>query len=316
MLLSAKRLFLLTRTSAMRNLSSATGKEKDPYRWPQNANPTPYDILEIEKSQAYTKQRYCELVKIYHPDHAHHHHLHPHFLLLPPGHQGHEGQGQLPASPTRRERFHLVVAAHAILSDRARRRDYDLFGTGWNTDDDTTAAARATAMAAARASGVFHNATWEDWERWHAAREGHQGGQPGGGVWGEQQEVCMRNGFFVALVLLLAALGSLAEISYAWGAGNDAILLADRQTTELGRDISRRRALGLDDDDTGGTAVGRDERVKRFLMLRDPVDARRFIGPTGQLLPPHLVTPALPSPPSPPPPSPPPLRPARPGAGK
>ena len=312
MLLSAKRLFLLTtttaRTSATRKLSSATGKEKDPYRWPQNANPTPYDILEIEKSQAYTKQRYYELVKIYHPDHAHHH-PHHHFLLLPPS------QGQLPASPTRRERFHLVVAAHAILSDRSRRRDYDLFGTGWSASSGTTAAARATAMATARSSGVFYNATWEDWERWYATREGHQGGQPGGGVWGEQQEVWMRNGFFVALVLLLAALGSLAEISYAWGAGNDAILLAGRQTTELGRDISRRRALGLDDDDTEGNAVGRDERVKRFLMLRDPVDARRFIGPSGQLLPPHLVPPALPPNPLPPP-SPPPLHPARPGAGK
>ena len=37
----------------------------------------------------------------------------------------------------------------------------------------------------------------------------------GGGMGGEQQGVYVRNGFFVAPVLLLAALGSLAEISYA-----------------------------------------------------------------------------------------------------
>src|SRR5690242_10720499 len=40
-------------------------------RWPTNPNPTPYEIFNITNNDTYTKTRFYELAKLYHPDKNH-----------------------------------------------------------------------------------------------------------------------------------------------------------------------------------------------------------------------------------------------------
>jgi hypothetical protein len=111
------------------------------------------------------------------------------------------------------------------------------------------------------------NATWEDWERWYAARD------EGGGL-GKQQELHTNNGVFLAIVVALASIGTIAEINYAAGTGNEILELHNQQTAELGKDVARRRREAIDSGD-------REERIRKFLIMRDPVEARKYIGPEG-----------------------------------
>ncbi|KAK4909169.1 J domain-containing protein 1, partial [Elasticomyces elasticus] len=88
--------------------------------------PTPYQIFALEKSAPYSKARFYELVKLYHPDRNH--------CSSTPA--------PAPTHPERLshkvkiERYRLIVAAHTILSDPARRSAYDRFGAGWNGRPD------------------------------------------------------------------------------------------------------------------------------------------------------------------------------------
>lgn len=92
-------------------------------RWPKvtvaNAIPTPYQIFNQKKGSPYSKQRFYELVKLYHPDRHHH------------------GNTEDDLSyATKLERYRLVVAANNILSDPVKRGAYDCYGAGWNGQPD------------------------------------------------------------------------------------------------------------------------------------------------------------------------------------
>jgi curved DNA-binding protein CbpA len=120
------------------------------HEWPSTAHPTrpltPYQIMNIEPSAAYTKEKFSNLVKIYHPDRCDH----P------------ENQICAHLSPeVRLERYHLIVAAHTILSDPEKRRAYDRFGTGWQTNPALESSSYTRPV-----DPIHQNATWEDWERW------------------------------------------------------------------------------------------------------------------------------------------------------
>ncbi|KAI5806241.1 hypothetical protein EDC01DRAFT_609223 [Geopyxis carbonaria] len=230
----------------------------DPYRWPTTRYPTPYDILDLSPKAPYTKTRYVELVKLYHPDHAHRHH-HPHH------HTPHQ---------TRLDRFRLVVAANTILSDPSKRRDYDAHGLGWphsprpavppgvnanwwqqREGHSPPQGFRPGPFSSAYGTGGPHdasrNATWEDWEQWRLRTAG------------TQQPVYTNNGAFVLIVLFLATVGGFAEVGYAKNVGNGMVEVGQKQTVDIGRDLQRRRREAMESGD-------RDERVRRFLMVRDP----------------------------------------------
>src|SRR6187402_3852458 len=72
-------------------------------RWPEmtsaNSLPTPYQIFNQNKGSPYSKRRFYELVKLYHPD-RHDHDTISHSLSY----------------ATKLERYRLVVAANDILS--------------------------------------------------------------------------------------------------------------------------------------------------------------------------------------------------------
>jgi hypothetical protein len=292
MLPSIAKRFLVTNHVHISRRNYASVKDAlDPYRWPQGKYPTPYDILEIKKDGPYSKHRYMELVKIYHPDHHHHHrcyHLkHPHHVRL--------------------ERFNLIVMANSILSDTQKRQVYDRYGAGWAAAPSSAfhhpvyhprhRGSRGTekwwqaregredfysAYGHGGPNDASKNATWEDWERWYEARS-----RGADAAVGKQQELHTRSSVFVAIVVMLACLGSFAEINYATGAGNEAIELGERQSIELGKDVMRRRRESME-------SGNQEERVKKFLMMRDPVEAKRFVDPAGKLLP---RSPVLPPPP-------------------
>jgi len=59
-------------------------------------------------------------------------------------------------------------------------------------------------------------------------------------------------------------------VNYAKGQGAEVLEVSDRKTAELGKDVLKRRKEALQSGD-------RKERVRRFLIMRDQEDAKRFM---------------------------------------
>jgi DnaJ domain len=181
-------------------------------RWPEitsaNAIPTPYQIFNQKKGSPYSKKRFYELVKLYHPDR----------------HDPDDCSG-LPYA-TKLERYRLVVAANDILSDPVKRGAYDIYGAGWNGQPDVLRPRDSSEQPATWGghsgrgwgggpSGPSQNATWEDWEKWYQ-REGK----------GPQEPRHVSNAAFVGLILTFAAFGGMTQ---ATRAGNYSISFLEQR---------------------------------------------------------------------------------------
>ena len=127
-------------------------------RWPEvtaaNAIPTPYQIFNQRKGSPYSKQRFYELVKLYHPDR-----------------HEHSGSEDGLSYSTKVERYRLVVAANDILSDPVKRGAYDCYGAGWNGQQEVVGPRDPSEPSAAWGNhrgrgwsggsrGPSQNATW------------------------------------------------------------------------------------------------------------------------------------------------------------
>ena len=219
-------------------------------RWPEitsvNAIPTPYQIFNQKKGSPYSKKRFYELVKLYHPDR----------------HDPDDCNG-LPYA-TKLERYRLVVAANDILSDPVKRGAYDIYGAGWNgqpdvlrprgsSDPSTTWGGYSGRGWGGGPSGPSQNATWEDWEKWYQ----HEGKGP-------QEPRYVSNAAFVGLILTFAALGGMTQ---ATRAGNYSISFLEHRDAlhrNVSKDLMRRRKEAMD-------AYGsREGRIHNFLKQRDP----------------------------------------------
>ncbi|KAF7546399.1 hypothetical protein G7Z17_g8470 [Cylindrodendrum hubeiense] len=204
--------------------------------WPKTPHPTPYDIFAMRRTDAYTKHRFFQLVKLYHPDrHSHASAVH-----------------HIPTA-TRLERYRLVVAANDLLSDPSKRSLYDSQGVGW------TGSRPATLNESVRHSekswrhqpgNAARNATWEDWERWHDARDGKP-----------SDPMYMSNGVFATLVVMLCMVGAFAQMSRAEQAGGDYVEMRKQSNNVIGQQMARTTYM----------AAGRnkDERVDSFLRERE-----------------------------------------------
>ncbi|KAK1976250.1 DnaJ domain-containing protein [Colletotrichum cereale] len=214
--------------------------------WPVCANPTPYDIFDIDKAAPYAKSRFAELVKQYHPDKHHASAL-----------------DSLP-SHTRLERYRLIVLANEILSSPDKRRAYDAFGAHWHlpgTDPqdprDIHEVYRQADKAWRRAGGnPSANATWEDWERWH-----HRRANAGAD---RQTPLYMSNASFAALVIAALAVGTIAQTTRM--ENSSAYMLEKKDAHEA--HISE--ALRRQGEATAGK--GREERIERFLRERENIN--------------------------------------------
>lgn len=222
--------------------------------WPDTPSghscPTPYQILATSKDAAYTKTKFYELVKLYHPDR--------------------NGQGSVSGNDhnsipqnIRLERYRLIVTAHTILSDPGKRHAYDQWGAGWAGRKDApsfsayhgqanTSTGPFTSWRHERESDIWSNATWEDWERWRERQK--RGGQ-------DQDPVYVQNSTFVGLLLTFAAIGSTLNFSRADSEGAKFLAARDVIHDHASRELRRVRQMTHDRP--------KDERIDWFLKNRE-----------------------------------------------
>nr|P0DO34.1 RecName: Full=NADH-dependent flavin oxidoreductase iliE; AltName: Full=Epimerase iliE; AltName: Full=Ilicicolin H biosynthesis cluster protein E [Neonectria sp. DH2] len=206
--------------------------------WPKTPHPTPYDILAMRKDDPYTKHRFFQLVKIYHPDrHGH----------TPAVHR-------LPHA-TRLERYRLIVAANDLLSNPSKRSLYDTQGVGWTGDRPPTlneSVRHAEKSWRHQPGNASRNATWEDWERWYDARDGKT-----------RDPMYMSNGVFATLVVMMCMIGAFAQMSRAEQSGTEYLETRDQSNLAIGQQISRTTLVSA--------GRSKDERVDSFLRERENV---------------------------------------------
>lgn len=236
----------IPRSATARSKYSQAASPKD-LPWPDlpspNAVPTPYQIFGLETDSSYSKRRFYELVKVYHPDRD----------ILE---SGSPSTSALPRS-TKTERYRLIVTAHELLSDPVKRSAYDESGAGWDGRPDHRAPQYTWGKDNdARWSGFdtndspFRNATWEDWEKWY------QRGKA------KQEPVYFSNGGFLILVLAAVFVAGFGQ-SIRVGDYSDVF---QRQVEKAHDDASmtiRQRRV-----ESQGF-VNRDERLQNFLRTRD-----------------------------------------------
>ncbi|KAI1620658.1 hypothetical protein EDD37DRAFT_653712 [Exophiala viscosa] len=221
---------------------------RDNMNWPCRKNatwtPSPYEIFELEKGAVYTKHKFYKLVKIYHPD----------------------SSGSIPldgiSDIERLERYRLVVQAHEILSDPAKKRAFDASGAGWgNSRTGATRHSRGFTNAEGKRYGfgpdddstIFQNATWEDWERWYRRRDNPEK-QAYSGTY-------VHPNAFASFVILLAVLSGVFQ---ATRAGQ----FSGRLEEKVNENTQKTRSfLATREENYPEKAEG---RIKHFLEKRDP----------------------------------------------
>ncbi|KAF1988311.1 hypothetical protein K402DRAFT_32960 [Aulographum hederae CBS 113979] len=216
--------------------------------WPSskpNHVPTPYEILESTRGKPYNKTRFNELVKIYHPD---------------------KNGVETIAIPldVRMERYRLIVAAHAILSDPLRRGQYDRYGAGWagssTLPQGTDTHGRTRGFYDPK--GPMNNATWEDWERYYQYKHFGDDGIGKDGKRRPQEPVFLSNTAFIAVIVMFAAIAGVGQATRAENASLNFIEQRDAHHKEAGEMLRKVQQNAKVD--------GRDARVQKFLMERDP----------------------------------------------
>jgi curved DNA-binding protein CbpA len=233
----------------------------DDLQWPDHptstTTPTPYQIFQQEKTAPYCKQRFYELVKLYHPDRPH-----P-ACSYPLSHA------------TRLERYRLVVAANAILSDPIKRHAYDRYGAGWNGTPDSGFGRHGWANAAAGTGWASYtgpespayNATWEDWERWYQRDSNGKGTRAP-----PQEPLYFSNSAFVSLIVLFAAVGSFGQATRVGELSRTFIEQIEGVHDDCSKDLMRRRKReSYEHWGDGSGNRNRDQRIQSFLKMRDPV---------------------------------------------
>ncbi|KAF4556193.1 DnaJ domain-containing protein 2 [Elsinoe fawcettii] len=216
--------------------------------WPEapkgQSCPTPYQIFAISRTAPYSKARFYELVKLYHPDR--------------------NNSAASCSHATKLERYRLIVAAHTILSDPVKRSAYDRFGAGWAGKADspsTSPYANSQAHPGPFTSGswrehdpnIWANATWEDWERWRDKQEGEAR---------EPQSVrYLQNSTFVSLLLVFAAVGSSLNYNRAEAEGGRFLAARDAVHDQASKELRKVRQ--------STHQRPKDERIDWFLKNRE-----------------------------------------------
>jgi len=223
-----------SRRQIIRGYATANHDRKDSSScWPTSANPTPYEIFNQAKGAPYCKNRFYDLVKLYHPDrHAH---------------NSDDGIPHL----TKLERYRLVVAANSILSDPERRRLYDRYGAGWDGESEMRNSYRAADRAWRNEPGnASMNATWEDWERWYQERDGKK-----------QEPIYVSNGGFVGIIALFALIGGWGHLSRAGHHSADLLDMRDQKHASISKEMRQRQSVSAN--------LSKEDRVQHFLRQRE-----------------------------------------------
>ena len=211
---------------------------------PPGATPTPYQIFHLKRNEPYSKRRFYELVKIYHPDK----HDHDDCVAV---------CGHLP-SAVKMERYRLVVAANDILSNPPKRQAYDTCGAGWKKNPSINVRyERPKGASPAPWSGfkdnasAFHNATWEDWERWY----GHT-------YKSRQKLKYFSNEGFVSLIAFASLLGAIGHYTQIDHRQNNFL-----DQVHLKNDAANGQMIRAQEASRGYTS--RDQKIHSFLRERE-----------------------------------------------
>jgi curved DNA-binding protein CbpA len=206
--------------------------------WPsQTTSPTPYQILGQKKDSPYSKRRFYELVKLYHPD------------------RHDRGSDEIGLShATKLERYLLIVAANDLLSDPVKRRAYDRYGAGWSGQpgDSGLRDACYSETGWRGPNGPSRNATWEDWEKWYQ-RDAKR----------PQEPIYVSNGAFACLIAAFAAVGGIAHAARVGKHSRSYMEHQDALHDDTFEELRRRRK------DTTATFSNKEERIHEFLRQRD-----------------------------------------------
>ncbi|KAJ5167963.1 uncharacterized protein N7482_003557 [Penicillium canariense] len=219
-----------------RGYATVSGLPKHEYSWPSTSSFTPYEVLNLHRNAPYSKTRYYDLVKIYHPDRPCDEH--PLCRNITP--------------EIRLQRYRIVVTAHEILSDPTRRAAYDQTGAGWSHQPKRyNTVADASAEWGPYGPTIYANATWEDWERWNNRHQGKQ-----------QHVVDQRT--FVRLVILLVLFGGAVQASWIKQLNSGYEQRLREVSDDSMRFLTGRR------QQTISQMPHNDSRVQSFLIRRDP----------------------------------------------
>ncbi|KAL1962068.1 hypothetical protein VTN77DRAFT_596 [Rasamsonia byssochlamydoides] len=229
--------------------SAASDCSETELSWPTTPSFTPYDIFRLDRNAPYSKHRFYELVKLYHPDRPC---------------NGHPLCKDL-SEEVRLRRYRLIVAAHEILSDPVKRAAYDKDGTGWLSHPDRPDlrtypkrhAQYGSHQYGSRQHGspedpIFANGTWEDWERWYNRH------QP------KQQVQVVSHSTFVTFILLLALFGGVAQASWITQYKTSFDQRIQEMNAQSARFLAGRRQQTTDQ------LKSMEARVQNFLIRRDP----------------------------------------------
>ncbi|KAI0023316.1 hypothetical protein F4780DRAFT_776746 [Xylariomycetidae sp. FL0641] len=202
--------------------------------WPSTAHPTPYEIFGQQKHAPYTKDKFYQLVKAYHPDRHH----------VAPGRLSHS---------VRLDRYRLVVAANDILSDPTKRRAYDLYGAGWGDKLSMCNRHRSGYKSWREEPGnPSMNATWEDWERWYGERNGQKE---------KQAPLYMSNELFVAILCMFVVIGSMGQARRANASSMNIMDMRDEKHAAVSKNLRQIQAETA--------PLNRHERIENFLRQRE-----------------------------------------------
>ena len=233
---------------------------QDEIRWPKTkpatAIPTPYQIFQLKNSAPYSKRRFYELVKLYHPDkHCH------------------DANGSRKNSlsyDVKMERYRLVVAANEILSHPGKRRAYDEYGAGWNGQPDIRDHRQEWGNNADHHWSGFHenssaarNATWEDWEKWYQRNEK--------GERVAQKPVYISNEAFLSVIAIIACLGGIGQATRI----EEQELSYLKRMETIHTDCIHDRQRRMEEAQGYGT---KDERVRSFLRTKEQANFANSVG--------------------------------------
>lgn len=203
----------------------------------------------MSREETYSKSQFHSLVKLYHPDRGE---LNSQFLSLP--------------LHVRLERYRLIVAAHSILSDPSKRSAYDRLGVGWHHKHGDSEPGVYAGQAGPfshnwqdTSDSIWTNATWEDWERFHARNEARDAGEED-----VQKPSLMSNATFILVVFAIIFAGSAANLNRAKDNGQYFVeqrdVVHDQAAKELRRVRIEKQTMG-----------DRSDRVEWFMRQRDAV---------------------------------------------
>jgi hypothetical protein len=185
---------------------------------------------------------------------------------------------QLPRS-VRLERYRLLIAAHTILSDPAKRSAYDLWGHGWaghhQTPDQHASweSSRPAYHPRQWPAGhdPIHNATWEDWEQWYERERRRQRRAGSHDEDPDQQtthrDMYMSNFSFLSAVFALVSIGAVLQGTRANAFTTTVMEHRDKMHKEASLELGRSKRA------TMASRGDRNERIETFLRHRGAVHA-------------------------------------------